>query len=161
MGFIRDAFREGYRPASIPTIVQINIPQKSQTHGNTNPVFRTSEKEFPTNIPSILPKTAPSKLIMIDSYKNCMRILFFLPPMALTNPISFVLSVTDTSMIFISPTAAPTRVMIPITSAHQVIRERFESKFFHKAVTFINYEIAGICCVYPPSHYGIQIPPHQ
>jgi hypothetical protein len=67
MGFIREAFRDGYRPASIPTMVQINIPQKSHTHGKTNPVFSTIEKEFPINMPSMLPKTAPSKLIMIDS----------------------------------------------------------------------------------------------
>ncbi len=118
MGFNREAFNEGYIPASIPTPVQIAIPRKSQIHGNTNPVLRTSEKTFPIRMPRKLPKTAPSKLIMMDSYKNCIRILPFLPPMALTRPISLVLSVTETSMIFIKPTAAPSNVMAPITTAH-------------------------------------------
>ena len=62
------------------TIVQISTPQKSQTHGNTNPVFNTREKVFPTSMPSILPKTAPIKLMMMDSYKNCKRMLCFLSP---------------------------------------------------------------------------------
>ena len=70
MGFIREAFKEGYNPASMPTIVQINMPQKSHAQGNTNPVLSTSEKILPIRIPRKLPKTAPSKLMMMDSYKK-------------------------------------------------------------------------------------------
>ena len=71
MGFIREAFKEGYKPGQYSNNCTDKHPQKSQTQGNTNPVFSTSEKTFPIRIPRKLPKTAPSKLIMMDSYKNC------------------------------------------------------------------------------------------
>jgi hypothetical protein len=71
MGFNREAFKEGYKPASIPTPVQINMPRKSHAQGKTNPVSRIREKTFPIRMPRKLPSTAPSKLMMMDSYKNC------------------------------------------------------------------------------------------
>ena len=71
---------------------------------------------FPTKIPITIPAKAPIKLINTLSYKNCDRISFRVAPNAFVNPISFVRSFTATSIIFISPIAAPINVInaIPI-----------------------------------------------
>ena len=64
----------------------------------------------------MIPATAPIKLIKIDSYKNWALIAALVAPNAFASPISFVLSFTATSMMFINPIAAPIRVInaIPI-----------------------------------------------
>ncbi|RZM18208.1 MAG: hypothetical protein EOO88_41355 [Pedobacter sp.] len=49
--------------------------------------------------------------------RNCFLTLLLFPPIAFTRPISFVLSATETSMMFISPMADPIRVINPITTA--------------------------------------------
>ena len=68
-------------------------------------------------MPKIIPKNPHSCPISIDSYRNCRLMIDDLAPIAFRIPISFVLSVTDTSIIFINPIAAPNKVMIPIIVA--------------------------------------------
>ena len=60
---------------------------------------------------------APNKLIKVDSKRNCDLIDPRLPPSALINPTSLVRSVTATSMMFISPIAAPINVIKPMAPA--------------------------------------------
>ncbi len=53
--------------------------------------------------PRNTPITPPSALRVTASVRNCSRMLLRLAPMALRTPISRVRSVTETSMIFITP----------------------------------------------------------
>ena len=50
-----------------------------------------------------IPSTPPMTLMTIDSTKNCANISDLRAPTAFRSPISFVRSVTETSMIFIIP----------------------------------------------------------
>ena len=64
--------------------------------------------------PLITPITPPRLVSTADSVKNCSRIRFFLAPMAFFRPISLVRSVTDTSMIFITPMPPTSREILAI-----------------------------------------------
>ena len=68
-------------------------------------------------IPNMMPKIPPNWQIRIASKRNCCLITALLAPIALRIPISVVRSVTDTSMIFINPMAAPNRVIMPMMVA--------------------------------------------
>ena len=50
-----------------------------------------------------MPSTPPTEQIITLSTTNCMRMLPLVAPMALRVPISRVRSVTETSMMFITP----------------------------------------------------------
>ena len=63
---------------------------------------------FDSIIPITTPLIHPILVSTEASVKNCPRMTFFLAPMAFFNPISLVRSVTDTSIIFITP-MPPTR----------------------------------------------------
>ena len=76
----------------------------------------TSAKIIPTTTPSIPP-------ILVNtaaSVKNCPKIFPFLAPIAFFKPISWVRSVTDTSMIFITP-IPPTKREIPAIQINMVL----------------------------------------
>ena len=64
-----------------------------------------------------MPNIPPIRLTKIASDKNWVIMKFSLAPRAFRVPISLVLSVTDTSMMFISEIEAPRRVMKPINTA--------------------------------------------
>ena len=68
----------------------------------------TCATTFDRMIPSTTPMIPPILVSTEASVRNCPRIIFFLAPMAFFRPISLVRSVTDTSMIFITP-IPPTR----------------------------------------------------
>ena len=70
------------------------------------------DSKLPPTSPSISPIIPPIRHIIMASIKNCILIEEFLAPNALRVPISRVLSVTDTSIIFITP-IPPTRSAIP------------------------------------------------
>ena len=65
-------------------------------------------KPIPVNTPAI----PPIEVSTTASVKNWNRTAFFLAPMAFFRPISFVLSVTVTNMMFITP-IPPTSKEIP------------------------------------------------
>ena len=54
-------------------------------------------------IPKIIPIIPPIKDKITDSIKNCISIILVVAPTAFLIPISLVLSVTDTSIMFITP----------------------------------------------------------
>src|SRR5580692_922264 len=145
IGFNRPAFHAGYTPATNPTKLHTAIPPTIQPHGTTNPVDKTIAKELPTITPNTTPKAAPIRLINTDSHRNCCRTTRCRPPIALTNPISFVRSVTATNMIFISPTVAPRSVIPPITNAAIVIKLKFlNSKFTNVSLLSIRKLSASV-----------------
>ena len=60
-------------------------------------------KPQPIKSDKTIPTIPPIKHIKTASNKNCCNIFFSFAPIAILIPISFVLSVTDTSIIFITP----------------------------------------------------------
>ena len=68
--------------------------------------------------PYIIPPVILSK---IDSVRNCNKISNPLPPIAMRRPISLVLSVTDTYIIFMIP-IPPTRREIPAIAPSKIVR---------------------------------------
>ena len=63
---------------------------------------------FDNIIPTTTPMIPPILVSMAASVRNWYKITFFLAPIAFFRPISLVRSVTETSMIFITP-MPPTR----------------------------------------------------
>ena len=68
-----------------------------------------------TSTARAIPIRPPMRQMEADSSRNCSRMLRCLAPIALRMPISFVRSVTDTNMIFMTP-MPPTNSEIPVTS---------------------------------------------
>ena len=58
--------------------------------------------------PMAIPSSPPVPVRVIASVRNCHRMSRFLAPSALRTPISRVRSVTETSMMFITPTPPTT-----------------------------------------------------
>ena len=93
-------------------------------------------------MPIAMPIIPPATVRMIASERNWVIITFFLAPRALRSPISLVLSVTVTSMIFIMPipptnneiAAMPLRsvVNVPVT-ADAVFKISFWEKMIKSA----------------------------
>ena len=65
-------------------------------------------------MPVSTPIIPPMLVSTAASVKNCARILFFLAPSAFFSPISLVLSVTDTSIMFITPIPPTSSEMLAI-----------------------------------------------
>ena len=68
----------------------------------------TLDIKYASPIPAPTPISPPMDVRTAASVRNCPRIDLFLAPSAFLRPISLVLSVTDTSIIFITP-IPPTR----------------------------------------------------
>ena len=58
-----------------------------------------------------MPRTPPTAVRVMASVRNCQRMSRRLAPRALRTPISRVRSVTETSMMFMTPTPPTTRPM--------------------------------------------------
>ena len=68
---------------------------------------------------STMPRTPPSRHTSTASIRNCWRMSLWRAPTAMRTPISRVRSVTDTSMMFITPmppTTSAMAAMAPISS---------------------------------------------
>ena len=64
--------------------------------------------------PLMTPMMPPRLVSTADSVRNWSRMRFFLAPIAFFRPISAVRSVTDTSMMFITPMPPTSREMLAI-----------------------------------------------
>ena len=73
--------------------------------------------KLPIPTPRTIPIKPPNKQRKIASNKNWDRIFIFFAPTAFLIPISFVLSVTDTSIMFIIPIPAASNAIIETTRA--------------------------------------------
>ena len=67
------------------------------------------------------PTIPPSKQSSIASTINCIIIALWVAPSAFLKPISLVLSVTETSIIFITP-IPPTRRLIPAMPVIKIVK---------------------------------------
>src|SRR3989338_3513446 len=152
MGSRREARMAGATPKITPTKVE-NPKDKITDHQGTVVV-----KNLPIineiTTPKIMPITPPNPDKVIASIKNWFRMSEGRAPTALRRPISRVLSVTDTSMIFIMPipptikdmAAMPpkARDKTPVTweivdkvcSCVWTVNSSSDSLFFNKLVAF-------------------------
>src|SRR5215213_1814910 len=103
IGFKRAAFHAGHRPNTIPTAAEIPTPIP-MAHSGT---YAGSGEYLFINRLAISPTARPAKppiaVNTTASIRNCDRIFSFVAPTALRTPISFVRSVTETSIIFMTP----------------------------------------------------------
>ena len=74
-----------------------------------------------TATPNAKPITPPIRESTTDSIRNCFKISLDSAPTAMRMPISRVLSVTDTSMVFMIPTPPTTSEMPAIDASMRVI----------------------------------------
>ena len=104
----------GHIPLRIPANDEIPTPNTAENMliSNGNPISAEITYANPNPVPT--PMTPPSAVTVTASIKNCVRMSFRRAPTAFRIPISFVRSVTDTSMMFIT-TIAPTISETPET----------------------------------------------
>ena len=78
---------------------------------------KDKQSKYPTRIPSKIPTKPPICPMIKVSIKNCQAIVDFFAPSDFLTPISRVLSVTETIIIFIKAIDEPRIVIIPIIQA--------------------------------------------
>ena len=97
------------------------------------PVAIAHEKNAPRRIP-IIP---PSPVSITASRRNCVRMFLYVAPSAFLSPISFVRSVTETSIMFIMP-IPPTMSEIAATAARNIVStEVIEERLFARLTCVI------------------------
>src|SRR6185503_1987853 len=107
IGSNRAARHAGQRPLITPTTDDTLTPSTADQMliNNGNPISKAISHAAPN--PVSTPKVPPIAVTVTASIRNCVMMSFCRAPTALRMPISFVRSVTDTSMIFIT-TMPPT-----------------------------------------------------
>ena len=120
MGERSAAFLAGYQPKRMPIPAETIKANRMEFIDITNGELVKREIPYEADIPAPMPITPPTNVNSIDSTKNCVIITFFLAPKAFRKPISRVLSVTVTNMIFIIP-IPPTSREIAATPAKRVV----------------------------------------
>ena len=117
MGSSFAAFFAGYQPETTPTKNETINANPIHWKGMIIGVLRAKANPFPTSSPNIIPIMPPARLTSIASNRNWVIMIFSLAPKAFRVPISLVLSVTETSIMFIREMDAPKRVINPIKPA--------------------------------------------
>ena len=77
---------------------------------------RRLEAAYPSTAPTMMPITPPMRQMIMASTTNCTRMALLGAPRALRVPISRVRSVTETSMMFITPMPPTTSEMPAMTA---------------------------------------------
>ena len=117
MGSSFAAFLAGYQPETTPTKNETANAKPIHSKGMIIGVLRIKANPFPTISPNTIPIMPPARLTNIASNRNWVIMIFSLAPKAFLVPISPVLSVTETSIMFIREMDAPKRVINPIKPA--------------------------------------------
>ncbi len=109
MGSSRAALTAGQRPkvSPTPTAVPKAISTQVGCRRAGNGEKALIRKARPPPMP--MPRRPPAPVRVMASVRNCQRMSRRVAPRALRTPISRVLSVTETSMMFISPTPPTSR----------------------------------------------------
>ena len=102
-------------------IEQTKRPIAAQSMGITAGILKIKETIFPAAIPKMIPAIPPNSLKKTASIKNCVKISCFVAPIAFLIPISLILSVTETSIIFIIPIPATTSAITLTINAKSFI----------------------------------------
>jgi hypothetical protein len=116
-----DAFLAGYHPKKTPIPIEIKKDSKIEAIETWTKTGVKVAIKKDTNIPNKIPRHPPVKQTNADSIRNCLNISSRLAPIANLIPISLVLSVTLTNIIFIIPTP-PTSSEIPAIDANKILK---------------------------------------
>ena len=112
IGFRLAALMDGRIPNTMPiSIENATLRIIAGTDIDTG-VAVTREMTCDRIIPTATPITPPMLVRTADSVRNWKRIVLFLAPIAFFRPISEVLSVTDTSIIFMTPIPPTSSAML-------------------------------------------------
>src|ERR1019366_3306064 len=101
----------------MPIPQQTRMPTAAQNQGKTSEALSSSAMPLPAPTPRRMPSNPPMTEIATASMRNWVRMLALRAPMDLRTPISFVRSVTLTSMMFMMPTPAASNAMALMTNA--------------------------------------------
>ena len=114
IGFRLAAFTDGSKPNTTPITVEnstaITIDGTLIAVGDPVTFPTTFDKPIPVTTPIIPPMLVSTEA----SVRNCQRIVFLRAPIAFFRPISLVRSVTETSMMFITPIPPTSREILAI-----------------------------------------------
>src|SRR3989338_10795364 len=93
------------RGIAVATATPINTAEsgKENAQSSAYTLVKNTEAMKEKAAPREMPMAPPKPVSKIASKRNCVKILQSVAPSAFLNPISLVLSVTDTSIIFIMP----------------------------------------------------------
>src|ERR1017187_6819044 len=117
MGSRRAAFTAGQRPKNRPTLVATPNPATTLHSGTVEGRLGTNVRiATESSQPARMPIRPPDAVRVMASSRNCQTISLRRAPTALRTPISRVRSVTDTSMMFITPMPPTSRPMDEITT---------------------------------------------
>ena len=114
MGFRFAAFTAGRMPKTTPMSMENTTAMRmaGMLMATGISIMLEISSARPTPVPT--PMSPPRLVSTAASVKNCIRIRRFLAPMAFFRPISPVRSVTDTSMMFMTPMPPTRREMLAI-----------------------------------------------
>jgi len=125
MGSRRAAFMAGQRPKNRPTLVATTKPATTDQSGTVEGKLGTKARMRKlSRQPTVIPITPPEPVSTTASSRNCQAMSRRRAPIALRTPISRVRSVTETSMMSITPmppTSRPIEEITTITSATVLI----------------------------------------
>ena len=103
MGFRLDALMDGISPKTMPTTMENTTETTMDRELIATGTDAILEISCASPIPMPTPMMPPMLVSTDASVRNCARIFPFFAPIAFFRPISRVRSVTDTSMMFITP----------------------------------------------------------
>ena len=127
MGSKREAFIAGHIPKNKPMLTEARKPTTTDQSGTAE--YQPSDRiRKVRDRPARIPSTPPVPVRVIASNRNCQVMSLRRAPMALRTPISRVRSVTETSMMFITPmppTMSPMDeiTMVTITTVAMISRK--------------------------------------
>ena len=96
-------------------------------------------------IPAATPMMPPILVSTAASVRNCPKIVPLGAPMAFFNPISLVRSVTDTSIIFITPIPPTSREMLAIQISWLLVEELRSCSFWARSRTSSALYFTSVC----------------
>ena len=113
-------------PKNIPTAEEKKVAPNTVVKFTRGMIPAIIPMSIAPNMPRTIPIRPPVKDIIADSDKNCVMIEDVLAPNALRIPISLVRSVTDTSIIFMTPIPPTKSEMAATNTTNTVIYPRTE-----------------------------------
>ena len=128
MGKVFDAFKEGKRPARVPSITETihtvaRLPARYIGVIGSSFCDPIEDKMYPPPIPIKIPNVAPIIPISKDSVRKRDKMSTFFAPNAFRVPISLVRSTTDVYKVVTVPTAPTTNDIIAILKRKELIPE--------------------------------------
>ena len=106
-----EAFTEGRRPKTIPITMEKTTAPSIAGIDRATGVWDILDITSAITMPTTMPRIPPIRVSIADSVRNCSKMRFLRAPRAFLRPISLVRSVTETSMMFITPIPPTRRAM--------------------------------------------------